>query len=90
MTSKKFETTASERNNELLIRLDEKMLEVLRRMGEQDANLLAYRNSSNTAHEIFDKRISTLENYRWFLLGIVALGSFIAPFIKDWITKGGM
>lgn len=79
--------SASNRNSELLIRLDEKMVEVLRRMGEQDANLLAYRNSSNSAHDAFNKRISALENYRWFLLGVVALGTFIAPYIKDWIGR---
>lgn len=87
--------TGSNKNTELLIRLDEKMGEVLRRMGEQDSAIAAIRASSNMEHERLtgridgvSDRISALENFRWFILGASALGGTISTYLWDFIRNG--
>ena len=73
-------------NTELLIRLDEKMGEVLRRMGEQDVAINAIRAASNSEHENFDKRIGALENFRWWFLGVGAAAGVVFSLLKDLFT----
>lgn len=76
------------RNTELLFRLDEKVVEVLRRMGEQDKEISEFRSASNNAHVTFDARISALENFRWWFLGVAAAVGVLSSYLKEWVVKG--
>lgn len=75
---------SSNKNSELLYRLDEKVSEVLRRMGDQD-------RKSEAAHQEFDSRIAALENFRWWFLGVAAavgtVSGFLFNVIKEYVTR---
>ena len=75
------------RNTELLYRLDEKVVEVLRRMGEQDKEITEFRSSTNTVHVQFNQRLQALENFRWWFLGVAAVVGLIASILKDYILR---
>lgn len=93
------EERASNRNTEILFRLDEKVGEILRRMGDQDKAIAEVKAQTNTAinanraqseqaHEDFNKRISALENFRWWFLGVGAAAGVIFSLLKDLLVKG--
>ncbi len=66
--------------DELLIRVDERVAEILRRMDGTDAN-----------YAQLSSRVTVLENFRWFILGGSAFLGFIAGNLDKVINyfKGG-
>jgi hypothetical protein len=57
-------------DHDLLIRLDEKLTEVLRRLDGQDSRLSR-----------IEGRVSALENFRWWVIGAAAASGSIASYI---------
>lgn len=59
-------------DHDIIIRLDENIKEVLRRINESDG-----RSTRN------EGRITALENFRWWILGVAATTSIAASYLKD-------
>lgn len=62
----------NQKDHDLLIKLDVKLSEILRRLEGQDA-----RQSDN------ERRIATLENFRYWILGASAAIGFLSSYIKE-------
>lgn len=58
---------------ELLIRIDERVTESLRRMGEQDTKLTTIDTKFDGVYQGLSRRVTALENFRWWLLGVIAV-----------------
>lgn len=67
-------------DHDLLIRLDVKISEILRRMDSQDTRTAA-----------LEAKVNQLENFRWWLVGaaagVGALGSIVANYLQNHLIK---
>lgn len=63
-------------NEELLIRIDERVSEILRRLDNSDHN-----------YATLDRRVNDLEGWRWWTIGTAAGISFVIAFVKDNLFK---
>lgn len=83
-------------NSELLYRLDEKMSEILRRMGVQDIAIsklgasteAQYRTLNDrleTKYQTLEDRIRALENFRWWFIGVGAVSGIVFTVAKEFV-----
>lgn len=84
----------NQEDRELLIRMDERLTEVLRRMDGQDDRMSQINGRMKEMDENFNKRIesidsrvNTLESWRWWLIGAAAAAGLGFMFFKDFILK---
>lgn len=75
---------AREKDSELLVRIDERVTEILRRLGEQDDKLSNVNIRINDVYTNLDSRVTTLENFRWYMLGAAAIVGMAIAVVKDW------
>ena len=65
----------------LLIRIDEKVSNILRRMDGYDASIATIESRIDRVEARASERLSKLENWRWFVIGVSSVISFLMPII---------
>lgn len=63
-------------DHDLLIQLDVKVTEVLRRLDAQENRFSA-----------IESRLSALEGFRWWVIGAAAVAGTAFSYLKDYITR---
>lgn len=77
------------KDHDLLVELNVKITEVLRRLDSQDEKLIKVEAVMDQrirhAESSLSERISTLESFRWYLIGATAVASFLASQFSQYI-----
>jgi hypothetical protein len=82
--------SGTDRNSELLYRLDEKVSLILENQKTQDIAVEHLKDLHISDFKDLDMRLKSVENWRWFIIGISAASGAVVNFIISKITKGDL